>query len=226
MLASTAAVAADSNSPFDLINGIPLHPLVVHAAVVLVPLSALGVLLMAAVPRFSRKLGWLVVLGALAATGACFVAKLAGQQLAARIGEPGFDHQSLGDLMPWFATGLAVVAAGCGWSTVATPANGPRPAGVGDRGGSARRRCRGWATSCGSTGSATPGHGPSGAVSWRPPSCRRPPRPPPSPRRPLPRSRFRRRRWSRRSVHPPLPSRRRRRVPRWRHDQPMGRGGL
>ena len=112
MLASTAAVAADSDSPFDLINGIPLHPLVVHAAVVLVPLSALGVLLMAAVPRFSRKLGWLVVLGALAATGACFVAKLAGQQLAARIGEPGFDHQSLGDLMPWFATGLAVVAAG------------------------------------------------------------------------------------------------------------------
>lgn len=110
MPAALALAAADSTGPFDLINGIPVHPLVVHAAVVLVPLAALGVLAMAIVPRLSRTLGWLVALGALAATGACWVAKEAGEQLAARVGSPGFDHQSLGSWMPFFAAALAIAA--------------------------------------------------------------------------------------------------------------------
>ena len=83
--ASAALVTADSNGPFDLINGVPVHPLVVHAAVVLVPLAGLGVLLMVVVPRFSRRFGWLVALAAAAATGACFVAKAAGEQLEKRV---------------------------------------------------------------------------------------------------------------------------------------------
>ena len=49
---------SESGGPFDLVNGIPVHPLVVHAAVVLVPLAALGLVVMAVWPRFSRSLGW------------------------------------------------------------------------------------------------------------------------------------------------------------------------
>jgi cytochrome b involved in lipid metabolism len=109
-----AAVApmADGGGPFDLINGIPVHALVVHAAVVLVPLVALGVLVMAFSPRFSRSLGWLVSLGAVAAFAATVVAKLAGEALVERVGEPGFDHHELGDLMPVFAAGLLVATVG------------------------------------------------------------------------------------------------------------------
>ena len=40
------------------------------------------------------------------------MAKLAGEKLAARIGEPGFDHESLGSKMPYFAIALAIVAIG------------------------------------------------------------------------------------------------------------------
>jgi cytochrome b involved in lipid metabolism/uncharacterized membrane protein len=108
--ASTALVTADSNGPLDLINGVPVHPLVVHAAVVLVPLAAFGVLLMVVVPRFSRSLGWVVALAAAAATGACFVAKEAGEQLAKRVGQPGYDHAALGTWMPFFTTVLTVAA--------------------------------------------------------------------------------------------------------------------
>lgn len=107
----TALVRAEEGGPFDLVNGIPVHPLVVHAAVVLVPLAALGVVAMALVPRLSRALGWLVVLTALGAAAASWVAKEAGEALEERVGEPGFDHADLGDVMPAFAAALLVAAA-------------------------------------------------------------------------------------------------------------------
>ncbi|NDE54955.1 MAG: hypothetical protein EB069_10360, partial [Actinobacteria bacterium] len=43
--------------PFDLIFNLPLHPLVVHGAVVLVPLVAFAALAMSYWPSFSRKYG-------------------------------------------------------------------------------------------------------------------------------------------------------------------------
>lgn len=98
--------------PLDLINGIPVHPLVVHVAVVFVPLAALGVIVMAFAPKFSRRFGWLVSLAALVAAGSSFLAKEAGEQLAARIGEPGFNHAELGDVVPVLATLLLIVTAG------------------------------------------------------------------------------------------------------------------
>ncbi|MFN8193840.1 MAG: DUF2231 domain-containing protein [Nocardioidaceae bacterium] len=63
------------------INGLPLHPLVVHAVVVLSPLAALGGLLYAAVPRWRWWLRWPLVLATLAAAGAAVVAVAAGQSL-------------------------------------------------------------------------------------------------------------------------------------------------
>ncbi len=46
---------------FDLINGIPVHPLVVHAVVVLLPLALLGTIAIAVKPAWRRPYGPLVV---------------------------------------------------------------------------------------------------------------------------------------------------------------------
>lgn len=99
-----------SEGPFDLINGLPVHPLVVHAAVVLVPLSALGLLVMAVSPGFSRRHGWLVALGSVVAAASSVVAKLSGEALEERLGEPRFDHGELGEQMPLVAAALVVAA--------------------------------------------------------------------------------------------------------------------
>ncbi|MEY3318430.1 MAG: hypothetical protein RL540_802, partial [Actinomycetota bacterium] len=43
--------------PLDLIFGLPVHPLVVHGAVILVPLVAFAALAMSYWPSFSRRYG-------------------------------------------------------------------------------------------------------------------------------------------------------------------------
>ena len=117
----------DSGGPFDLVNGLPVHPLVVHAAVVLIPLTALGLLVMVVSPRFSRALGWLVALGGLVAAGSAFVAKESGEALEERVGEPGFDHADLGELMPVFAAVLFVMAVVLWLLDRSAPPDGPSP---------------------------------------------------------------------------------------------------
>ncbi len=116
MLALAGSIPTESGSggPFDLINGLPVHALVVHAAAVLIPLAALGVIGMAVSVRLSRNIGWLVVLGAAVATGASWVAKESGEKLQIRVGAPGYDHNTLGDVLPLFAAVL-LLAAGLLW---------------------------------------------------------------------------------------------------------------
>ena len=124
---AAVALPAESGGPFDLINGLPVHPLVVHAAVVLVPLTAIGVIVMAAWPRFSQRHGWLVVGTSLVALGSSFVAKESGEGLEERIGEPGFDHAELGDIMPIFAAALAVAVVVLWLIDRRAPGDGPAP---------------------------------------------------------------------------------------------------
>jgi hypothetical protein len=75
---------------FETVSGLPLHPLVVHAVVVIGPLSALGAVAYALVPRWRSWLRWLVFLGALATAGAAFVARQSGEFLESRVtnGQP------------------------------------------------------------------------------------------------------------------------------------------
>ena len=95
---------------FDLINGIPLHPLVVHAVVVLLPLATLGTIAIALRPRWRRPYGPLVVAAALVATVLCPVATSSGEALEKRVGDPG-KHAALGDQLIWFAVPLLVLSA-------------------------------------------------------------------------------------------------------------------
>lgn len=99
------------SSWLDSIAGLPLHPLVVHFAVVLLPLSALGLVLEIAVPKWADRFGALTLLVLGGGTGAAFIAKQSGEALAATVGEPA-THAAWGDQLPWLAVGLLVLAGG------------------------------------------------------------------------------------------------------------------
>lgn len=89
-----------ASGPFSLINGLPVHPLVLHVTVVFIPLAALGLILMALLPRFGARFGWVVSATAAVALAFSFVTKESGEQLEKIVGEPGFDHAEWGDLIP------------------------------------------------------------------------------------------------------------------------------
>jgi len=67
------------------IMGLPLHPLVVHAVVVLVPLAALGGIVISAWSAARTRYGWLTVAFAFAAAASTLVAQQAGKALAASL---------------------------------------------------------------------------------------------------------------------------------------------
>ena len=60
------------------ITGLPLHPLVVHAAVTLIPLSAVGAVALAVVPRWRWLTRWPAAVVAVAAAVVAWVARLMG----------------------------------------------------------------------------------------------------------------------------------------------------
>lgn len=99
---------------FDLINGLPVHPLVVHAVVVLLPLACLGTIAIAVRPRWRARYGVLVVACAALATALIPVATSSGEALEEHVGDPGA-HAELGDQLIWFAVPLLVVSAALVW---------------------------------------------------------------------------------------------------------------
>lgn len=95
------------------VAGLPLHPLIVHAVVVLTPLTVLTLLLGAFWPAARRRLGIATALGAALVLVLVPITVAAGQSLAERIGPvPAVArHQRFGEmLLPW-AIALFVVAA-------------------------------------------------------------------------------------------------------------------
>ncbi|MGE0819987.1 MAG: DUF2231 domain-containing protein [Candidatus Nanopelagicales bacterium] len=93
---------------FDTITGLPIHPLVVHAVIVLLPLACLGAVLVAAKASWNRRYGWLVLAFAFVALGSSVVAKESGEKLASRVGWPE-DHIEWGEKIPIAAFGLFVL---------------------------------------------------------------------------------------------------------------------
>ncbi|MCA0295310.1 MAG: hypothetical protein LCH96_08405 [Actinobacteria bacterium] len=93
--------------------GLPLHPLVVHGAVVLLPLVALATLLIAASARARKRYGSLVVLGSVVALGAVIGARVTGEALngGTMAGTPTMaTHITWGLLAPWPAGALVVTS--------------------------------------------------------------------------------------------------------------------
>ena len=71
----------------DTVFGLPVHPLLVHATVVIVPLAALAVLLAAVWPRFRAWAGWGPLALAVAAVVLAPLSTSSGEELEHRVGE-------------------------------------------------------------------------------------------------------------------------------------------
>jgi hypothetical protein len=96
----------------DNLFGLPAHPLVVHAAVVLLPIAAITTVVVAAVPRWRRPYALLAFVVALAAAGAIWLAQESGESLEERVTETALveRHTELAEqVLPW-AIAVAVVA--------------------------------------------------------------------------------------------------------------------
>lgn len=105
---------------FEGFLGLPLHPLVVHAAVVFVPLLVVASLAYALVPRWRSKVGWAVVALAVIAPLSTFVTRQSGNALANRLygtveGDLA-DHQNYGTITMWVTIALGVLTLALVWA--------------------------------------------------------------------------------------------------------------
>ena len=92
---------------FDTILGLPVHVLVVHGVVVLLPLTALVTLAWAFWHDAPRLVGLAVVVANAGVTAMTFVAKESGQALQARLGgQIAEEHAEIADVLPFFALAL------------------------------------------------------------------------------------------------------------------------
>ncbi|MEO5665701.1 MAG: DUF2231 domain-containing protein [Nocardioides sp.] len=101
------------------INGLPLHPLVVHAVVVLGPLAGLTGLAYAFVPRWRWLLRWPLVALSLVVAVTAFVAVQAGDSLldARPELEPLVEtHEERGELLRNWSLSFVIDAALAAWA--------------------------------------------------------------------------------------------------------------
>lgn len=101
-----------------LINGLPAHILLVHAVVVLVPLTALATVISAIWPVAARRFGVVLPVLALVTLGSVPLTVEAGEWLEKHVDRDPLvrEHAELGDgLLPW-ALGLFVLAALVWWA--------------------------------------------------------------------------------------------------------------
>ncbi len=101
------------------ISGIPLHPLIIHAAVVFTPLAAAVVVVFAAVPRWRWATRWPAVLTTLVALVSVVAAKLSGEALLED--RPELEplvrvHEERGELLLFLVIGFAVLVLLGAWA--------------------------------------------------------------------------------------------------------------
>ncbi|MFP5252502.1 MAG: DUF2231 domain-containing protein [Actinomycetes bacterium] len=107
------------------IGGLPLHPLVVHAAVVLTPLAVLAVLAFAVRPAHRWLTRWPALLLTVAAFLSVWVARLSGQALLdsrPELRQLVAGHQERGEMLSLAVTVFLVLTALGAWAL-----GGPSP---------------------------------------------------------------------------------------------------
>lgn len=72
---------------FDLVLGLPVHALVIHAVVALAPLAALSAIAYVLRPAWRRVLRWPTAIGAVITGLTAFVAAESGEQLQVRVSQ-------------------------------------------------------------------------------------------------------------------------------------------
>jgi uncharacterized membrane protein len=113
------------------IGGLPLHPLVVHAVVMLVPLGAGLASVLALAPRWRWLFRWPAAVAAVAAAVAAWVGRLSGGALledrpflldAAPLREQVERHRDLGELLSLTMVPFALLVLLAAWSLPGTTA--------------------------------------------------------------------------------------------------------
>jgi len=105
-------------------NGLPLHVLVVHAAVVFGPVAALSALAYAGLPKYRDRLRWVTLVLVLIGAGAIWTAYFTGNNFFSSSRFDNFSgealdkihtHQDYARNLRWIATGFAVVTVVAIW---------------------------------------------------------------------------------------------------------------
>ena len=92
---------------FDTVLGLPIHALVVHGVVVLLPLMAVITAVVAFVPRWRAAAAWPVVVIDAGMVAMTFVARQSGLALQARLGgRIAQEHAAVGRNLIWFALAM------------------------------------------------------------------------------------------------------------------------
>jgi uncharacterized membrane protein len=125
----------------DQINGLPVHALVLHAAVVFVPLLAVAAIVYALVARWRSRIAWALALLAVVAPLAAFVAMQSGKAFFARLqsenrvspagAEIITNHMGFGTLTFWFSLALGVLSLIMVFVTMRKAGSLPRAADLG-----------------------------------------------------------------------------------------------
>ena len=90
-----------SGGLFGSVAGLPLHPLVIHAAIVLIPLAVISALVMSYLPSFSRRYGKLTLVIAIVAQLSLFLAKVTGEAFEEILDKDVGNHAELGEIAPF-----------------------------------------------------------------------------------------------------------------------------
>jgi hypothetical protein len=121
-VSDVSLVDGEESGVFEEISGLPLHPLAVHAPLVLVPLLIAVTVGYAVIPPLRRWLGWTVVALSLAAPVSVLVARTSGNafrdrlgardQLPAELAGKVDEHAGFSLTLLWLVAGLGLVAIG------------------------------------------------------------------------------------------------------------------
>ena len=97
---------------FDTVLGLPVHALVVHGVVVLLPLMTVVTTVWAFLPRVGRVVGWGVVAANAGVAVLTLVGKESGEALQERLGGTvAAEHAEIADVLPFFAFALLFASA-------------------------------------------------------------------------------------------------------------------
>lgn len=113
-------------SPLDSVFGLPTHVLIVHATVVLLPVAAIGAIVIVLRRSLIHRLGLAVAVVAVLGTVAAWVSRFSGVELASRVGTPQ-PHTELGQNLPIHATLFSAVLVAYWLFARGIPGNRSRP---------------------------------------------------------------------------------------------------
>ena len=96
------------SSIFDTFQGLPIHPLIVHLVVVVLPIATFSTIISVYSSRFRKGYAFASVIGVFVGTAAAFVAKQSGEALGDRVGLPR-KHSDYGNILTYVALAFLIV---------------------------------------------------------------------------------------------------------------------